>query len=141
LSGTARAVSIAVCFLCTSQSMPNGQHRRAQEQEADDRAALEVLLADDELEDVGREHVEVAADHLRDAEVGHHERERDQRRRDQAVLRAGQRDRPELAPRRRAERVGGLVETRVGKRERAQQDHQRVREDGEALGDDDPGAP
>ena len=30
-----------------------------------------VLLADDELEDVGRQHVEVAADHLRDAEVGH----------------------------------------------------------------------
>ena len=37
---------------------------------ADHRAALEVLLADHELEDVGGEHVEVAADHLRDAEVG-----------------------------------------------------------------------
>ena len=30
---------------------------------------IRVLLADDELEDVGGEHVEVAADHLGDAEV------------------------------------------------------------------------
>ena len=76
-----------------------GQHRRRQQQQRDHGAALEVLLADDELEDVGGEHVEVAADHLRDAEVGDDEREGDERRRDQPVLGARQRDGEELAPR------------------------------------------
>ena len=40
---------------------------------------------------------------------------------------------------RRAQRVGGLVQARVGERERRDQDHQRVREDREALRDDDAG--
>ena len=40
---------------------------------------------------------------------------------------------------RRAQRVGGFVQARVGERQRGDQDHQRVREDGEALGDDDAG--
>jgi hypothetical protein len=42
-------------------------------------APLEVLLADDQLEDVGGQHVEVAADHLGDAEVGDDQREDHQR--------------------------------------------------------------
>ena len=66
-----RADSSAVLLPLHEPVDAEGQHRRHQQQEADHRAALEVLLADDELEDVGREHVEVAADHLRDAEVGH----------------------------------------------------------------------
>jgi hypothetical protein len=60
-------------------------------------APLEVLLADDELEDVGGQHVEVAADHLGDAEVGDDQREDHQAGRDQAVLGARQRDGEELA--------------------------------------------
>ena len=111
------------------------QHRGREQQQADDGAALEVLLADDELEHVGREHVEVAADHFRNAEVGHDEGEAHQRGGNQAVFRAGQGDREELASRAGAERVGRFVEARIGQRQRGDEDHQRMREHGEALGE------
>ena len=59
------------------------------------------------------------------------------RRADHAVLGARQRDREEDARLRRAQRVGGLVEPRVGHRQRGDQDDQRVREAVEHLRDDD----
>ena len=40
-----------------------------------------------------------------------------------------------------AQRVGRFVQARVGQRQRRDQDHQRVREHGEALGETMPGAP
>jgi hypothetical protein len=92
-------VSIAVCLRLTQLVHREGEHGRRQQQDGHHRTALEVLLADDQLEHVGGQHVEVAADHLGDAEVGDDQRERDQRRRDQAVLGAGQRDGEELARR------------------------------------------
>ena len=57
-----------------------GEHRRRQQHHADHRAHLEVLLADHLLVGVGRQHVELAADHLGDAEVGDHQREHDEQR-------------------------------------------------------------
>ena len=57
-----------------------------QEDEADHRAHFEVLLADHLLVDVGREDIELAADHLRDPEIGDDEREDHERRAHQAVL-------------------------------------------------------
>ncbi len=103
------------------------QHRQQQDQ-ADDRADLEILLANDLLVNVDREHVVVRADDLRHAELGHRHRENDHRRGDQTIARAGQRDRPELPPAGRAERIRRLVQARVGQRETGENDHHRVRE-------------
>ena len=114
-----------------------GERRRRQQHHADHRAHREVLLADHLLVDVGRQHVEIAADHLGDAEVGHHQGEHDQRRADHAVLGAGQGDGEEDADLRGAQHVGRLVEARVGGRERRHQDHHGVRQAVEDLGDDD----
>src|SRR5262249_57466848 len=62
-----------------------GHHRRQQQNEADDRPHLEILLPNHLFIGVGRQHVELPADHLGDAEIGNHEREHDEQRRDQAV--------------------------------------------------------
>ena len=114
-----------------------GQHRRRQQQQRHHRAALKVLLADHQLEHVGGQHVEVAADHLGDAEVGHHQREADQRSRYQPVSGAWQRDGEKAAQRAGAHRVGGLVEPAIGRVECGDQDHQRMRQHREALGQHD----
>ena len=63
-----------------------GQHGRHQQHHADHRAHLEILLADHLLVGVGRQHVELPADHLGDAEIGDHQREDDETGVDQAVL-------------------------------------------------------
>ena len=62
------------------RSSDEGDHGRHQQHEADHGAHLEVLLADHLLVGVGGEHVELAADHLGDAEVGDDQREHDERR-------------------------------------------------------------
>jgi len=68
-----------------------GEDRRQQENHADDRAHLEVLLADHLLVDVGRQHVVLPADDLRGAEVGDDRGEDDEGRADQAVARSRER--------------------------------------------------
>ena len=114
-----------------------GEHRRDEKDHPDDRAHREVLLADDLLVGVGREHVELAADHLRDAEIGDDEGEDHEAGADDAVARARQGDGPEDAGRRRAERRRRLVEAPVGERQRGHEDQERVREAVQHLGDDD----
>ena len=64
----ATRTATAGCAACT-QSTTNASTRRQQQDQPDDSAPVEVLLADHLLVDVDRQHVEVAADHLRDAEV------------------------------------------------------------------------
>jgi hypothetical protein len=115
------------------------QHRGREQQQGDDCTFLEILLADNELEHVGGEHVEVAADHLGNAEVGDDEREGHERGGDQPVLGARQRDGEELACRAGAHRIGGFIQARVGGGERSDQDHQRMREGREDLGQHDAG--
>ena len=118
-----------------------GEHRRQQQHDADDRAHLEVLLADDLLVDVGGEHVELPADHLRHAEVGDDEGEHDEDRADQPVAGTGQRHREEDPSLRGAQRLGRLVEPRVGDRQRRRQDDEGVRKGPEHLADDDADRP
>jgi hypothetical protein len=113
------------------------EHRRHQQDHADDRSHSEILLADDLLVGVGRKHVELPADHLRDAEIRDDEREHDEGRADEAVARAGQGHGPEHAPRRSTEGRGDLVEPAVGEGERRHQHQQRVRKRIEHLGQHD----
>ena len=115
-----------------------GDEHRHQQHEAHHRALVEVLLAHHLLVDVDGQHVEVAADHLRDAEIADGVGEHHHRRADETVLRAGQRDREELPPRRRAQRLGDLVEAPVGEQQRGEDDHQRVRKRRVDGADDDP---
>ena len=135
--GTARAENCACSLPLHPPVDDEGDQHRQQQHEAHDRALVEVLLADDLLVDVDRQHVEVAADHLRNAEIADRVGEHDHRRADEAVLRAGQRDREELPPRRRAQRLGGFVEPAVGEQERGEDDHQRVRKRRVDGADDD----
>ena len=109
--------------------------------QADHRAHPEVLLADDLLVDVGGEHVVLAADHLWHTEVRDDQREHDEGRADQAVTRARHGDGPESAPGAGLERLGRLVETRVGDCQRRGHDDERVREGPEHLADDDADRP
>ena len=111
-----------------------GQHRRCQQQDGHHRALGEVLLADHQFENVGRQHIEVAANHLGDTEVGHDQREGDQGRRDQTVLGARQGDGEELAPHRGSHGVRRLKQARIGQTQRCDQNHQRVRKDSQTLG-------
>ena len=111
------------------------EHRRRQQQQGHYSALGKVLLADDQLEDVGGHHVEVAADDLGDAKVGDHQREADQGGRDQAVFGTGQGDGEKLPHRTRAQRIGGLIQARVGKGQRGHQDHHRMRKDRKAFSD------
>ena len=85
-----------------------------QQDHADDGAHLEILLADHLLVDVGREHVVLAADHLRHAEIGDDQGEDDEDRGDQAVAHARQRHRQEDAPPAGVQRRRRFVEPRVG---------------------------
>ena len=116
------------------------QHRQ-QEHQAHDRAPVEILLADHLLEDVDGEHAEIAADHLRNAEVADGVREYDHRRADETVTRSRQRDGEELAQPGRAERLCRFVEAAVGQQQRGQHDHQRMREDRVHRADDDADRP
>jgi hypothetical protein len=102
------------------------EHRGEQNQ-ADDGAFVEVLLADHLLEDIERQHVEVAADHFGDAEVADRVGKDDHRGAHETVLRARQRDREELSPRRSTQRLRRFVEPPVRQQQRGQHDHQRVR--------------
>jgi len=113
------------------------EHCRQQKDQSHHRAHAEVLLTDHLLVDVGREHVVLAADHFRHAEVGDDEGEDDERRADEPVARAGDSDRPEGAPGARLQRIGGLVEPRIGGRQRGRHDNERVRERPEHLADHD----
>ena len=63
------------------RSIDEGDDRRQQQDQADDRTHLEILLPDDLLVDVGRQHVVLAADDLRDAEIGDDQDEHDEGRR------------------------------------------------------------
>ena len=110
------------------------EHRRRQQQPGHHSALGKVLLTDDQLEDVGSHHVEVAADDLGDAEVSDHQGKAHQRGRDQAVLGTGQGDGEELPHRAGAQRIGGLIQARVGQGQRGDQNHHRMRKDGKALG-------
>ena len=114
-----------------------GQQRRCQQQNGHYRALGKVLLADDQLEDVGRQHVEIAADHLGDAEVGHDQREGHQCGGDQAVLGPGQCDGEEFAQHGCSHGVGGLVQARIRQAQGCHQDHQRVGKYGQTLGQHD----
>ena len=118
-----------------------GDHRRQQQDQADHGAHLEVLLADHLLVDVGRQHVELAADHLGHAEIGDHQGEDDEDGADQAVARARDGHRPEGPAGAGAQRLGRLVEPGVGDRQRGGDDDQRVREGPEHLADDDADRP
>ena len=84
------------------------QHRNEKNQ-ADDGAFIEVLLPDDLFEDIERQHVEVAADHLGDAKLAHRIREDNHGCADQPVFRPGQGDGEESAQRWRSQRLRRLV--------------------------------
>ena len=118
-----------------------GEHRRQQQDQADHRAHLEVLLADDLLVDVGGEHIVLAADHLRHAEIGDDQDEDHEGRADQAVAGTGQGDRPENAPGAGLQRSRRLVVPRIGDGERRRHDDQRVRKGPEHLADHDADRP
>ena len=114
-----------------------GERSRRQQQQCHHGASLEVLLPDHELEHISRKHVEVATDHLWNAEVGDDQREGDQRGRDESVPRTRQRDGEELAHRAGAQRIGCLVEAGIGQRERCHENHQRVWKGRKAFGQHD----
>ena len=124
-------------YASTAKASTTGQ----QQDQPDDRAPVEVLLADHLLIDVDGEHMEVAADHLRDAEIADRVREDDHRGAHQTVTRRRQRDGEELAPRRRAQRFGRLVQPAVGEQQRRDHDHQRMRKDRIDGADDDADRP
>ena len=101
---------------CMTAVDDEGDHRRQQQDQADHRAHLEVLLADHLLVDVGRQHVVLAADHLGHAEIGDHQGEDDEDGADQAVARARDGHRPEGPVGAGAQRLRRLVEPGVGDR-------------------------
>ena len=98
---------------------------------------MEVLLADHQFEHISGQHIEIAANHFRDAEVRDHQSEAQQGRRNQPITRAGQGDRHEPAPTARAHGAGGVKQPGIGAGQRGQQEHQHVRKHGKALGHDD----
>ena len=75
------------------------QQRRCQQYQSDHRAALKILLPDHQLENVGGQHVEVSADHFRDAEIGDDQRKRDHCGTDQTIFGTGQGNGKKLARR------------------------------------------
>ena len=96
-SGTARAERCDIACAARMRSTAKDKHRRHQQQQADDGAHLEIELADDLLVDVGRQHIVLAADHLRHAEIGEDQGEDHEGGADHAIAAAGQRHRPEDA--------------------------------------------
>ena len=105
---------------------PERQHRRQQQHKTHHRAHLEILLAYDLLEDIGRQHIEAPANHLGDTEIGDDHGEDDEAGADDAVPGAGQRHRKEHARFGSPQRVRRFVQTCVGHGQRSQQNHEGV---------------
>jgi hypothetical protein len=114
-----------------------GQQRWNQQQQADQRAAVELLLPDYGLVGFHRQHAEGAADDFRYAEVGDCQREHQAERAEDAVARGRQRHGAEGLPAACAHCRGGVVQARIGQRQRRQQDHQRMREGVERFAQQD----
>ena len=113
------------------------QCRRQKQHDADHSAHPEVPLAGHLVVDLRCQHAVVAADHHRIAEVGDHDREHHEGRRQQAVLCRRERDVAEDPRRIGAENLRRLVQAGVGYRQRSGQDQVGVRKAVEHVGDDD----
>ena len=113
------------------------QRRRHQQHHADHGPHLEIALPGHLVVDLRCQHAVVAADHHRIAEVGDHDREHDERRRQEPVLGRRQRDVAEDARAGGAQHLRGLVQASIRHRQRRRQDQIGVRKAVEHVGDDD----
>ncbi len=116
-------------------------HRRRQQHDPDHRAHVEVLLPDHLLVYVCRQHGEVAAHHLGDAEIGDGEGEGDDSGGDKPVGRPRQRDSEEDPQTRGAQHRRRLVQPCIGGGERDRKDDRRMREGGKHLRGHNPPRP
>ena len=115
---------------------PEGEHREAKQHHRERRGAARIVLrAGHREEDLGGQHVEVAGQHDRIAEVGEALDEAQQERIGQRRPQERPGDRAEYAPTRRAQRLRRLLERRADRRQGAVQDHERDRRERKQLRD------
>ena len=105
----------------------------------DRRLRLVVLRADDGEEDLRRQHVEIAAEHQRIAEIGHALDEAEQEGVGEAGPHQRQRHRPEGLPAVGAQRLRGFLHRRADAFDDADQHQEGDRREGEHLRDQQPG--
>ena len=110
------------------------QHCGQQQQDGHHRATGKVLLADHQFEDIGGQHIEIAANHLGDAEVGDDQGEGDQRGGNQAVFGPRQGDGEEFPRGAGAHGVCRFIQARVGQAQGRHENHHGVRKHGKTLG-------
>ena len=91
------------------------------------------MLTNDQLENIGGHHVEVAANDFGNAKISHDQSEADQGRRNQTVLGARQSDGEKLSLRAGAQCIGCLVKACIGQREGGDQNHEHMRKDGKTF--------
>ena len=110
-----------------------------QHQRQDRRLRLVVLRADDGEEDLRRQHVEIAAEHQRIAEIGHAFDEAEQEGVGEARPHQRQRHGPEGLPAVGAQRLRGLLHRRADALDDADQHQEGDRREGEHLRDQQAG--
>ena len=95
------------------------------------------MLTNDQLENIGGHHVEVAANDFGNAKISYDQSEADQGRRNQTVLGTWQGDGEKLSLWAGAQCIGCLVKACIGQREGGDQDHEHMRKDGKTFGHHD----
>ena len=102
------------------------EQRRQQQHHADQRAATELLLADHGFVGFQRQHLIVATDHHRHAEVGDGQGEHQTERGEHGLTRRRPGDAAKRFGRTGAHARRRIEQSRIGQRQRRQQNHQRV---------------
>ena len=139
--GTARAVSMAVWRRLTKWSMAKVSTAGANSIEGDDGTLGKVLLADHQFENVGGEHIEVAANDLGDASGATNQQPGTSAAEIKAVyLAPGKVTVKNLCAVLVPMASGGLVQSGIGEAQRGLDlnNHQRVRKHRQTLGQHDP---
>ena len=91
------------------------------------------MLTNDQLENIGGHHVEVATNDFGNAKISHDQSKADQGSRNQAVLGARQSDAEKLSLCAGAQGIRRLVKACIGQREGGDQNHEHMRKNGKTF--------
>ncbi len=114
-----------------------GDDRGHQQDHADDRPHLEVLLANNLLVNIDRQHVVLTTDDFRHAEIGNHQSEHHKAGAHETVLGPRQGHRKKGSQSAGPQRDCSLVQARIGQRQGGGDDDQCMREGPEYLAHND----
>ena len=121
---------------------PEGAEREGEQDDGEHGGpALVLLRADDGEEDLGRQHLEIAAEHQRIAEIGQAFHEAEQEGVGEARAHERQRHGPERRPALGAQGLRGFLQGRADALHDADEHQEGDRREGEKLGDEHAGQP